>query len=125
MAHLFYGGGSTPIELPDRLLAHVKIVMAAKLRRGESFTLTWRHAHDAVDGRTTVWIQPSIALRFVFSGAEPELLDPDLLRGLAAQAASTGGLAFDLNDLEHQPKEHRTAPAVAPPIEHRTAAAVA
>lgn len=113
MAHLFYGGGATPIELPDRLLAHVKIVIAAKLRRGESFTLTWRHPHDAVDGRTTVWIQPSIALRFVFASAEPELLDPDLLRGLATQAASTGGLVFDLNELEHQPVERRTTAVMA------------
>ncbi|MFG6474932.1 hypothetical protein ACFXP7_00930 [Microbacterium sp. P06] len=99
MAKLFYGGGSTPIELPDRLLAHVKIVIAAKLRRGESFTLTWRHPDDAPGGRTTVWVQPAIPLRFVFSGVEPELLDPDLLRSLANQAATSGGLMFDLNDV--------------------------
>jgi hypothetical protein len=97
MAKLFYGGSAEPIELPDRVLAHLKIVIAAKLRRGESFTLTWRHAIEETGGRSTIWIQPSIPLRFVFAGAEPELLDPDLLRRLAAEATRSGGLTVDLN----------------------------
>lgn len=97
MAKLYYGGGSTLLELPDRLLAHVKIVIAAKLRRGESFTLTWHQRSGTAAGRTTVWIHPSIPLRFVFDSAEPELLDPELLRSLATQAATAGGLTFELD----------------------------
>jgi hypothetical protein len=97
MAKLFYGGSAEPIELPDRVLAHLKVVIAAKLRRGESFTLTWRHADDQAEGRSTIWIQPSIPLRFVFAGTEPELLDPELLRRLAAEATRSGGLTVDVN----------------------------
>ena len=41
MAQLYYGNSADPIEMPDRLLAHVKVVLATKLRRSESFTLSW------------------------------------------------------------------------------------
>ena len=40
MGKIFYGGAATPIEIEDRALAHLKVVIATKLRRGESFTLS-------------------------------------------------------------------------------------
>lgn len=91
MGHLYYGGTANPIDMPDRLLAHVKVVVATKLRRGESFTMSWRDG-----GRSTIWLQPSIELRFVFSSPEPELLDPDLLQQLANEAATASGMTLDL-----------------------------
>ncbi|PVW03313.1 hypothetical protein DEA06_14055 [Microbacterium sp. Gd 4-13] len=95
MAKLYYGNSADPIEMPDRLLAHVKVVLATKLRRSESFTLSWQHPDDSVGARSTVWIQPSIPLRFVFSSAEPEALDPSFLTELATAANSSGGLTID------------------------------
>ena len=50
MGYLFYGNTAEPIEIPDRLLAHLKVVVATKLRRSESFTLSWRHTED-IPGR--------------------------------------------------------------------------
>jgi hypothetical protein len=94
MGQLYYGMTTQGIEMPDRLLAHLKVVIATKLRRSESFTLTWRHADG--EGRSTIWLQPSIPLRFVFSSAEPELLDSEMLRSLADQAHSAGGVSVDL-----------------------------
>ncbi|RKT36172.1 hypothetical protein DEU34_0683 [Microbacterium sp. AG1240] len=95
MAKLYYGNSADPIEMPDRLLAHVKVVLATKLRRSESFTLSWQHPDDALGARSTIWIQPSIPLRFVFSSAEPEALDPSFLKELANAANSSGGLTID------------------------------
>ena len=43
MASLVYGDGVDPIHIEDRALAHMKIVIATKLRRNESFTLSWKH----------------------------------------------------------------------------------
>ena len=60
MGNLFYGNTPDPIEMPDRLLSHMKVVVATKLRRGESFTLTLRHPEGAAAGRTTIWMQPAI-----------------------------------------------------------------
>lgn len=95
MGYLFYGNAAQPIEIPDRLLAHIKVVTATKLRRSESFTLSWRHPDDIPGGRSTIWLQPSIPLRFVFTSAEPETLNPAFLKDLANAANSSGGLTVD------------------------------
>ena len=74
MATLFYGASDVPIHIEDRALAHLKIVIATKLRRQESFTLSWRHPEGEPGGRSTIWIHPSIPLRFTFD--EPEQPQP-------------------------------------------------
>lgn len=96
MGSLFYGSSARAIEIPDRVLAHVKVVIATKLRRGESFTMSWRHPSGEVAGRSTIWLQPSIPLRFVFGSVEPEMLDPALLQTYANSANSSSGLTVDL-----------------------------
>lgn len=92
MGLLYYGNASDEIEIPDRLLAHVKVVMTTKLRRGESFTVSWVHAAGTAGGRSTIWLDPSIPLRFVFDSAEAEELDSALLTELAREANATSGL---------------------------------
>jgi hypothetical protein len=98
VGQLFYGSDSQPAELPDRVLAHVKVLAATKLRRGESFTLSWRHADDVPGGRSTLWLNPSIPLRFVFTNPEGQMLDQDILKRLANDAASSAGLTIRLED---------------------------
>lgn len=95
MGHLFYGTSTEPIRIPDRLLAHLKVVMTTKLRRSESFTLSWTHV-DGIPGRSTLWLQPSIPFRFVFDSAEPESLDATTLKNMADMANSSAGLIVDL-----------------------------
>ncbi|MEZ3157396.1 hypothetical protein AB1K56_10760 [Microbacterium sp. BWR-S6Y] len=96
MAKLFYGTTTEPIQIDDRLLAHVKVVVATKLRRGESFTLSWVHGPDQPVGRSTIWLQPSIPLRFVFDSEQPEALDQNLLKRMANDANSSRGLSLDI-----------------------------
>lgn len=96
MAKLFYGTTTEPIQIDDRLLAHVKVVVATKLRRGESFTLSWVHGADQPVGRSTIWLQPSIPLRFVFDSEQPEALDQNLLKRMANDANSSRGLSLDI-----------------------------
>lgn len=103
MGHLFYGSSECPIRIPDRVLAHIKVVLATKLRRGESFTLSWRHPEGETAGRSTLWIQPSIPLRFVFTSVEPDALDPELLQRYANSANSSGGLTVDLDEMAEDP----------------------
>lgn len=93
MGALYYG--SEPTEIPDRLLAHVKMVVTTKLRRNERFTLSWVSPAGSGGGRTTLWLDPSIPLRFVFDSAELEALDPELLRELARGADSVRGIVID------------------------------
>lgn len=103
MGTLYYGDSGTPIGIEDRALAHLKIAITTKLRRGESFTLSWRHADDQPRGRSTLWLHPSIPLRFVFD--EPEA--PELSRGwiedLMRSANSTGGIQLIPEHLDTEP----------------------
>lgn len=114
MGHLFYGADTEPIAVPDRLLSHLKVVAATKLRRGESFTLSWRHP-DGEAGRTTLWLQPAIPLRFVFASAEPEKLHSATLKDMADMANSSAGLVVDLDaeipdvEVAGRPSSDRTA----------------
>ena len=71
MGTIYYGGSATPIHIDDRALAHLKVVISTKLRRHESFTLSWQHPDDQPGGRSTIWLAPSIPLRFVFDDPEP------------------------------------------------------
>ena len=104
MGSLYYGGAGDPIEIPERLLAHIKVVITAKLRRNEKFTLSWREPFPG-GGRSTIWLDPSIPLRFVFASPDPETLDPAILRTLADEASSSRGLVIDLDPLDFDPLE--------------------
>ena len=103
MGDLYYGMNAARVEIPDRLLAHLKVVIATKLRRGESFTLSWQHAPGEPGGRSTIWLEPSIPLRFVFDSDDPEMLNPEVIRDLAAAANSSGGLSVALGDTVPEP----------------------
>jgi hypothetical protein len=113
MGTLYYGGTVGEIEVPDRLLAHLKVVITTKLRRHESFTLTMRHLEGDVGGRSTIWIGPSIPLRFVFDSSEVETLDAELLQRFALDANSSAGLAIDLAAEEAAVSEVRPLKIVA------------
>ena len=89
---MYYGGSATPIHIEDRALAHLKVVIATKLRRGESFTVSWRHPDDQPRGRSTLWLHPSIPLRFVFDDPEPAILSREWVEELANSANSSGGI---------------------------------
>lgn len=89
---MYYGGGGMPIHIEDRALAHLKVVIATKLRRDESFTVSWRHPDDQPRGRSTIWLHPSIPLRFVFDDPEPAELSREWIEELANSANSTGGI---------------------------------
>ncbi|APH44781.1 hypothetical protein BMW26_07270 [Microbacterium sp. 1.5R] len=92
MATLFYGASDVPIHIEDRSLAHLKIVIATKLRRQESFTLSWRHPEGEPGGRSTIWIHPSIPLRFTFDEPEQPQLNPRWIDDLMQSVNSTGGI---------------------------------
>lgn len=93
MGSLYYGA-SEPIHIDDRALAHLKVVVATKLRRNESFTLTWKHPEGDPEGRSTVWLHPSIPLRFVFDESEAPELSRRWIEDLARSANSSGGITL-------------------------------
>lgn len=88
MGSLHYGSPPASFEIDDRTLAHVELVMLAKLRRNESFALS-------IDGpdesRQTVWVNSSATLRFEFGSAVHEI-NRDWLDELIDSANTTAGM---------------------------------
>lgn len=104
MGKLYYGYGSEPLNIPDRLLAHIRVVTMTKLRRQESFPLTWLH-DDGEDGRTTMWIHAAIPLKFVFDCAQSEAVDRSILQQLVDEANTTAGMVVGGADDVERPIE--------------------
>ena len=94
-----------PIHIEDRALAHLKVVIATKLRRDESFTVSWTHPDDQPRGRSTIWLHPSIPLRFVFDDPEPAQLSREWIEDLANSASSTGGILLVAEHFDTGPVE--------------------
>lgn len=79
-------------EFEDRLLAHLQAVIISKLRRGESFTFTWKDDISTGGGRTSVYLQPNVSLVFKFHGGRTPQLNPAWLQALTYNANSGRGL---------------------------------
>ncbi|WP_309105236.1 hypothetical protein [Microbacterium sp.] len=103
MGTIYYGDSGTPIGIEDRALAHLKVAITTKLRRGESFTLSWRHGEDQPRGRSTLWLHPSIPLRFVFDEPETPELSRSWIEDLMRSANSTGGIQLIPEHLDTGP----------------------
>lgn len=93
MGVLRYGFGAE-YEFDDRILAHLKIVIAAKLRRNESFFLSWAMNPGAGSGRTSLWLDPAIPLQITFYGSREPQLNRAWIDVLAELSHSPRGLVL-------------------------------
>jgi hypothetical protein len=92
MGYLMYGRPAEAIEIEDRTLAHVKIVILAKLRRNESFAFSFEHEVSEGSGRSTIWLHPSIPIQFKFHGSRQPAINRAWLDALVLTANSVDGL---------------------------------
>lgn len=93
MGRLTYAG-STTYEIDDDMLAHLKVVATAKLRRHESFLISWVIDLSAGSGRVSLWAASTIPLQFEFSSSRPPQLDQEWLRVLADMSNTPRGLVL-------------------------------
>ncbi len=80
------------VEFDDRLLAHLEIVIVQKIRRGESFLMSWRDAPETGDGHSAIWIHPTHTLYFKFVGGRSPAINQEWLEQLTLSANSPRGL---------------------------------
>ncbi len=92
MGKFIYGAPSITVDVEDRVLAHLKVVIVAKLRRGESFTFSWHKAAESGSGHSSVWLNPSVPLEFDFVGSKAPTLNKLWLEELVQLANSPAGL---------------------------------
>jgi len=91
MGQLLYGSPPEVIEFDDRILVHLDMVIIAKLRRDEKFTLTWNDCSGG-DRRCTIWLHPAIPLQFRFDSLEPQKINRGWLEHLMNTANTGAGL---------------------------------
>lgn len=103
MGKLIYGSPGTEIEIEDRVLAHLKVAIIAKLRRNENFSLSWQHGQEGGGGRSTIWIHPAIPLHFKFSGNRQPTLNRAWIEAMLHTANSTAGLQIVPEPEEQRP----------------------
>jgi len=87
-----YGTPSISVEFDDRVLAHLKVVILAKLRRQESFTFSWEYTSAQGSGHSSIWLHPAIPLQFDFYGKKDPTLNRVWLEEMVALANTPAGL---------------------------------
>lgn len=89
-----YGPQETEYSFDARLLLHLRLAIIAKLRRNESFTLTWEVPARDGSGRVVLWIHPSIPIKFTFPSSPVEAYNRQWVEDLLASAHSTAGMTL-------------------------------
>ena len=79
-------------DFDDRVLAHLQLVIGAKLRRGESFHFSWKNDPSTGHGRTTWWLHPTVPLIYKYSGSRLPTINRYWIEALMASANSAAGL---------------------------------
>jgi hypothetical protein len=92
MGHLLYGSPPTQLDIDDRTLAHLQIVITSKLRRNESFTLTIPADATVGTGRRTLWVHCTIPIQFSYFGSRMPAINGTWIDALMRTANSTRGL---------------------------------
>lgn len=106
------------VQFEDRVLTHLQIVIVQKLRKGESFLMSWRDSDSVGDGRSSAWIHPSLSLYFKFSGSRVPAINRDWLASLMASANGSQGLIVTSEDTYANPPAPVTPATSATPYPH-------
>lgn len=97
MGRLVYPDLHGGFDLDDRVLAHLRVVVMNKLRRGEPFMLTLPSSDGL--GARSIWIQQSVPLVFHFFGGRAPSLDRETVDAMMRAASSPDGLVVDVRAL--------------------------
>lgn len=71
MGTLHYGSPSAEFSIDDRTLAHLELVIVAKLRRKEG--LAFSITDETTRVRQAIWLSPAATVRFEYDAPMPEI----------------------------------------------------
>lgn len=90
MGTLHYGDHTFPID--DRVLVHLQVVMAMKLRRGENFFVLWRNSAATGGGRNAIWIDNGVPIYCQYDGSRLPSINREWIETLSASAGTNFGM---------------------------------
>ena len=108
MGKFIYEGGPK-VEIEDRALTHLQLVMTAKLRRGEPFPFSWKEDVSIGGGRTTLWVHAGSSIVFKYFGSRRPAINRAWIDALAFTANSPSGLYVTPEPAESFSLERETA----------------
>ena len=94
MGKLIYARSELEIDIADRALLHLQLVIGAKLRRGESFFFSWKEDVAVGSGRSSIWLTPALPLYFRFHDSKLGPVNREWIDLLAASSNSGQGLVY-------------------------------
>ena len=92
MGRLIYGPTAQSVDIDDRTLAHLRIVVMNKLRRSEAFMFDIEIGDGS--GRRSFWMHPSVPLQFHFFGSRQPPINRVWIEELMLAASSPHGLTI-------------------------------
>ncbi|MDQ2690145.1 MAG: ATP-dependent DNA ligase [Chloroflexota bacterium] len=101
MGRFIYDATTNSVEIDDRLLAHLRIVVMNKLRRGESFMFDIDIGDGS--GRRSFWLNPSVPLQFHFYGSRQPQINRAWVEELLQVASGPNGLFIVPEPAEEAP----------------------
>jgi hypothetical protein len=84
--------GTDHLELDDRTLAHVQVVVVAKLRKGEAFLLSWNVDPEKGSGRYALWMETGVPIVFRYEGSRPIRINRAWLDAMMERSYTLAGL---------------------------------
>ena len=92
MGRFIYDTSGTSVDIDDRTLAHLRIVMMNKLRRSEPFMFDVEIGDGS--GRRSFWIHPAVPLQFHFFGSRQPRHNRLWIEDLILAASGPSGLSI-------------------------------
>lgn len=92
MGRFIYDTTANSVDIDDRTLAHLRIVIMNKLRRGEPFMFDVEVGDGS--GRRSFWIHPSVPLQFHFFGSRQPRVNRRWIEDLMLSASGPSGLSI-------------------------------
>ncbi|KAA9107906.1 ATP-dependent DNA ligase [Microbacterium rhizomatis] len=92
MGRFIYDTMANSVDIDDRTLAHLRIVVMNKLRRAEPFMFDVEIGDGS--GRRSFWLHPSVPLQFHFFGSRNPRINRAWIDDLMQAASGPNGLSI-------------------------------
>jgi hypothetical protein len=101
MGRFIYDTAANSVDVDDRTLAHLRIVVMNKFRRSESFMFDVEIGDGS--GRRSFWMDPSVPVQFHFFGSRQPRINRAWVEELMRAASGPNGLTIVPEPAEDAP----------------------